>query len=173
MASFHPIRRCVALALLIVFPAAAFSAEPAAQQGAAGTVTAQLNINGKLIERLVLVNKADRVYEFERPASSVSLPPGRYFVREVHLQGGYLGNGRPRTDDDWFTLAPEQPHELNGGAPLTLNVETSRLGRTLTLDYELNDAGGRKYLDRERSALPTFAVYEGDEEIGSGSFEYG
>jgi hypothetical protein len=172
-ASFHPILFYVALAVLAIIPAVGSSAEPATQQPAADAATAELNIKGTLIEKLVLVNKSNRVFEIERPPSTLSLASGQYYVREVHLEGGYFGYGLPATDENWFTLAPEQPYELNIGAPLTLNVKTSRLFRTLTLDYELNDASGRKYSDRERSELPKFTVYRGDREIASGSFEYG
>jgi len=143
------------------------------QQAAEDTATAELRIKGRLIDKLVLVNKANRVFELERPTSSVSLPTGQYYVREVHLEGGYFGYGQSATDEHWISLIPEKPYELDVGAPLTLNVKTSRLFRTLTLDYELNDASGRKYLDRERTDLPKFTVYLGEQEIGSGSFEYG
>lgn len=169
----YSIRFCLSLAVLTIAPAIGSSAEPATQHAAADATTAELRIDGGLIDRLILANENNRTFEFERPASSVSLPPGRYYVREVHLTGGYFGCGRPGVNGHWFDLVLETPYELKIGAPLTLNVKTSRLFRTLKLDYELNDASGHTYLDGERADLPKFTVYKGGKEIGSGSFEYG
>ena len=60
------------LALLFVDWCAAAEAE---QQAAGDAETAELRINGALIEKLVLVGNANRVFELEHPPSSVSLPP--------------------------------------------------------------------------------------------------
>jgi hypothetical protein len=133
----------------------------------------QLNINGGHIEKLALANKTGRVLEFDHPGSSMTLPAGQYRVRRVELKGGFSGFGQPTAEDLWFTLAPDKPYELEVGAPLTLSVDATRQGSRLTLDYTLNDASGRKYIDSQRAELPTFTVYKGDKKVGSGSFEYG
>ena len=52
-------------------------------------------------------------------------------------------------------------------------VTAKRQGRLLTLDCQLRDAGGRKYTSQTRTNPPRFAIYQGDREIASGSFEYG
>jgi hypothetical protein len=60
----------------------------------------------------------------------------------------------------------------NPGVPNpTLTVK--RAGRLLTLDCQLLDANGQKSRNPDRNRPPTFAVYQGDQLVGSGTFEYG
>ena len=172
-ASLYPVFVCPLLVVLTIVPAGLRSAEPATEQPADDGTPCQLNINGGHIEKLTLASKTGRVFEFDHPGSSVTLPAGQYRVRRVELKGGYSGFGQPTAEDYWFTLAPDKPHELEVGAPLTLSVEATRRGSRLTLDYALNDASGRKYIDSQRAELPAFTVYKGEEKVGSGSFEYG
>lgn len=58
-------------------------------------------------------------------------------------------------------------------AKLTPTVEASRQGRTLELDYELLDAGGRDISSRDYGDRPEFVIYKNGRQIGSGTFEYG
>ena len=64
------------------------------------------------------------------------------------------------------------PNPTNPGR-LTPSVSVKRVGRFLKLDYQLLDANGRKYTVDARSSQPQFTIYQGDQKIGSGSFEYG
>lgn len=171
-ALFHPVFVYPLFALVIVTRGLS-SAELAAEQSEEDGAVCQLDINGGHIEKLELLNKTGRVFEFDHPGSSVTLPAGQYRVRRVGLKGGFVGFGQMTADDIWFTLEPDKPHELKVGAPLTLGVEATRRGSCLTLDYALNDASGRKYVDAQSAELPAFAIYSGDKKVGSGSFEYG
>ncbi len=170
---FYPILVCPLLAALAMIPAGLSSAEPEAEQSADDGAPCQLNINGGHIERLELASKTGRVFEFDHPGSNVTLPPGQYRVRSVGLKGAFAGFGQPSEEDFWFTLAPDKPYELKVGAPLMLSVEATRRGSRLTLDYALNDVSGRRYIATQSPDLPAFTVYNGDEKVGSGSFEYG
>ena len=152
------------------------AARPASGQDTASVPTdatlCQLVIQGSAIQRLELLEKTGRVVEIDQPAGVVSLPAGEYRIREVRLRGGYYGRASSARDR-WFKLTPDQPTELDVGAPLQLRVSTGRRGRSVTMDYKLTDAAGCRYYDGEARALPKFTVFQNGQEIGSGSFEYG
>lgn len=137
------------------------------------TFAGQVNIEGKFVEKLALENKQGNLRQISHPGPSWSLPADRYCLREVHLRGGYLCSVYPAAEQDWFTLTPEEPYQLEVGAPLTPKVKVTRSVRVLRLDYQLLDAGGRNYASPDLANAPQFAVYSGDRKIGSGSFEYG
>jgi hypothetical protein len=146
---------------------------PAAPAATAPAGSCRLDLDGRLIEQLTLECEDGRLQEISKPGSSVALPPGRYRVRKVALKGDWSSSGRASAPDDWFTLSAQQPHRLAVGAPLRHTVRVSGGAMHLTLDYELVDAGGRRYLNRKRSAPPRFAVSKDGLELGSGSFKYG
>jgi len=164
---------CPLFVVLAIVPAARSFADPAAEQPAEDESACQLNIAGGFIEKLTLASKTSGDLEFGHPGSSLTLPAGQYGVRALILEGGFFSFGHPAADDYWFTLASNAPYELKAGAPLKLNVQATRRGSVLTLDYTLNDASGRKYVDTKRAELPAFTVYKDGEKVGSGSFEYG
>jgi hypothetical protein len=151
--------------VLVVVVVPAVDKVPAALAG-------QLNIDGKFVETLTLETEQGDLREIENPGPSWSLPQGRYCVREVHLRGGYHCYCYPAAEEGWFTLTSEEPYQLKVGAPLTPKVRVARSFRSLELDYELLDAGGRNYAG-PGPEVPQFAVYSGDRKIGSGSFDYG
>lgn len=58
----------------------------------------------------------------------------------------------------------------------TPTVAAKRAGRLLTLSCELRNADGSQYRPKNQDDYnnpPRFAVYQGDQMIGSGAFEYG
>ncbi len=169
------IARGILAALLFQLSAAtgAFPAESGAQAPRPEDVAGQLEIKGKLIEKLVLESDTGDVRQIDQPGTSVTLPAGRYRLREVHLKGGYRCRRYPPPDEEWLALSPEEPCPLEVGAPLRPQVEVARWGRFLRMDYEVRDAGGRSYIGRDLANPPQFAVFLGDRKIGSGSFEYG
>ena len=169
----HSVYVCPLLVVLAVVPGRQSLADPATEQPAEDGTACQLNIAGGFIEKLTLANKTGVPFEFDHPGPSLTLPAGQYCVRALVLEGGFYGFGNPAADEYWFTLGPNAAYELRAGAPLRLNVQATRRGSVLTLDYTLNDASGRKYVDTERAELPTFTVYRDGEKAGSGSFEYG
>jgi len=76
--------------------------------------------------------------------------------------------------DGKFLVTPDEPGQLQAGAPLKSELTFTRSGKILTLDYKVRDAAGR---DQRSSGAalgpPRFVVYRGEQEIGSGTFEYG
>jgi hypothetical protein len=134
----------------------------------------QLRIEGRAIERLVLADESQETTELARPAESVPLPAGRYFVREVELTNGFRCYAWIGDDDDWIQVPADPAPVVKVGAPLTTKVSVQRAGRLLTLDCELVDAAGRRYTPRDHTtAPPQFKIVKNGQTIGSGSFEYG
>ena len=166
-----PLRFRAALVVLLVVAAPAMA-------GADG-VSCELKIRGHSIVRLTLVEKTRHSgVLFDRPGESVQLPAGEYRVEHVELEDGYVLSLPPGQRQDWFEVTPAGPNELVVGAPLYPTATASRYGGFIQLDYDTVDGAGRSYrktLDRTVTAPPppTFTVYKGGEEIGSGSFEYG
>ena len=72
--------------------------------------------------------------------------------------------------------ARNQPYQRVGDVKLTPRVTVKRVDRFLKLDCQLLDGNGQKYqgnlIDRYAHP-PQFAVYQGDRQIGSGTFAYG
>ena len=72
--------------------------------------------------------------------------------------------------------AQNQPYHRVGDVKLTPHVTVKRVDRYLKLDCQLLDGDGQKYsgnlIDRYAHP-PQFAVYQGDRQIGSGTFAYG
>lgn len=132
-----------------------------------------LRIEGRGIERLEFADEDQKPTVFTKPGASVSLPAGRYFVREVELTGGFECYGW-LDDGGWITLPADSPPVVKAGAPLTPKVQLKRAGRLLQLDYQLVDAAGRGYSpDEDAVPPPTFRILKNGQTIGSGSFEYG
>ncbi len=74
--------------------------------------------------------------------------------------------------------AARTPGEPQMHKQLTPQVQVTRAGRLLNLDYQLVDASGRSRADelrqqQQRNTPPRFTVWQGGREIGSGTFEYG
>jgi hypothetical protein len=160
-------------AWLFFFHAIASAAEPANDQPARDPSACELVIEGKGIEKLVLVNTMGQDKVISRPDPSVFMPPGEYWIREIQLQGGYSFYAYYNSDGNQFTLNRDAPYKLKAGAPLTPSVTVKRHGRLLTMDYQLLDSTGRKYLNQGRTNPPQYAIYQGDQKIASGQFEYG
>ena len=69
--------------------------------------------------------------------------------------------------------ALEGPQSIADETLVTSSVKVTRQGRFLKLDYLRSDPSGQAVtLDRTEDP-PRFVVYQGNEEIGSGQFEYG
>jgi hypothetical protein len=163
-------------AWLLLLPAIASAAETAKKQPALDPAAWNCElILGKHIKTLSLVDEHGQCPAYRSRGASLLLPPGKYTIQQIDLQGGYscsLQNfGHPEKP---LILAPGKPYRFDIRGPLMPHVTAERAGRLLTMNYQLLDADGRKYLNREHSAKPPqFAVYQGDRLIGSGTFEYG
>lgn len=136
--------------------------------------TCELNIQGSHIEQLTLVDESGSERVIRRPGDTVSLPPGRYRLEHVELEGGWafraFGMGTS------FSLAPDRPYLLTLGSPLEPRLSVERQGRRFLLNHEVVDAAGRRYKFAGMSTLPEpprFAVFQRDHQLDSGAFEYG
>jgi hypothetical protein len=133
-----------------------------------------LRIEGRAIQQLTLANENEEVTALSQPGERVSLPAGKYYVREVELTGGFRCYAFGAGADDWVQVAADQTPVLKVGPPLTPQVHVQRAGRLLKLDYQLLDAADRNYVQRNsESDPPRFTVFKDGQPLGSGSFEYG
>jgi hypothetical protein len=133
-----------------------------------------VEIEGRAIETLTLTSATGVDVTLTKPRDGVDVPVGRYRVTQVVLAEGYhCDQGYTVNGSDWFTVTADSPTKLAVGAPLISTVTASRQGSVLKLDYTLVDAAGRKYSPGTTSAPPTFNVFKGDRQVGSGTFEYG
>ncbi len=138
----------------------------------------ELRITGQFISRLVLPGGTYLVV-LDHPAASVQIPVGSYYNKpEIALEqkGAAAYCEQPRSQEgDRFSVDGKAPAVLNAGGPLTNSVTASRQGRDLVLDYTLVGVGGDAYTlaTDDRTKPPSFAVYKGDKQLGSGDFEYG
>jgi hypothetical protein len=166
---------CILTACGLLLPAIALCAGPAKKPPARDTDWPPCElILGKHVEKLALTDTHGQSVAYRLRGSSMFLPPGQYVVEEIDLQGGFSANPYPRIPADQVTLAPGKPFRFDIRGPLTSSVTAQRSGRLLKLNYQLLDGDGRKYRGKgDRAHPPQFAVYQGDQQIGSGSFEYG
>ena len=159
----------------LLLPAVVLAAGPAKEPLAPAYRAFGELILGKHIESLSLIDQHGQSVLYQRRGSSMFVPPGRYVIEEIDLQGGFSANTSPKLPADRVTLVSGKPVRFDIRGPLTSSVTTQRAGRLLKLNYQLLDADGRKYErnDGDRGHPPQFAVYQGDRQIASGSFEYG
>ena len=137
------------------------------------SITGRLKIDSQYVEHLVLVDDRGRRKEFENPAETLDLPPGKYRLQEVKLTGGYQSYAWNNQDLEWVTVSSEEPADLKFGPPLSQFLVVTRQRSILKFDYKLIGRAGEYYSLSERKNAPEFAVYKGDKKITSGKFEYG
>lgn len=140
----------------------------------------ELRIEGKFINKLVLSKiEGDGPPEIvlDSPGASVSLSEGKYYWKEIALDGGESVG--LFSSNNWFpepgariSISRDKPATLKVGGPLKSVITAQRSGNVLRLSYQLLGAGGEEYIADNR-ARPTYAVYRKGEQIASGSFEYG
>jgi len=134
----------------------------------------ELKLEGKSVERLILLREGDNEKEeFRRPEQIIKLPTGKYSLQEVHLEGGYICYALRDPKRHLISVTFDEPATLKIGAPLKQTVKVNRQGHHLVMNYELLGAGGEKYTNGNSNEPPTFTVYRGDKEIASGKFEFG
>ena len=132
----------------------------------------ELHLEGEHIERLVLRQKDGPTQGFDHPGATIKLPAGEYRLQDVRLKNGYTCLNSVSTYN-WVTVTEDEPAVLKVGAPLKQILEVKRRGKALVLDYKLLGIGGEAYTKNDRNKQPRLIVYNGDEEIHSGRFEYG
>jgi len=136
-------------------------------------IQGELKLVGEHVEHLVLQDKDGRTERIDKPGETIKLPVGQYQLQESHLDGGYVYFQRAGLQDEWIMIAENKPAVLEVGAPLKQTLKVKRRGKALVLDYKLIGIGGEAYTKNERNKPPRLIIYNGDEEINSGRFEYG
>jgi hypothetical protein len=135
--------------------------------------TGELHIGGSSVTKLTLADEENRRNHFRTSGAVITLPPGKYRLFDVALEGGYTCWSHFVPKEQWITIAPGRVTTLKVGAPLRQIVRVERRGRSMVLNYELRGRGGERYAPDNSSERPTFTVYKGKREVASGNFEYG
>ncbi len=164
---------CAAICSLLLLPAGGFALAGADPQPGQPEATCELRIEGQSIERVTLSNEWGEIFEIERPGQSMLLPPGSYQVLDVRVESDGEASRYARADVDQFELTPGHPYTLRLGAPFKPIVEVARRGRTLELSYKVVDDNGRNHGLRRTDDPPSFTVFNGVSQVGSGQLEYG
>jgi hypothetical protein len=149
----------------------------------------ELILKGGRIEKLVLIDKDEKLIELVRPGDRVLLPAGQYAIRQIDVEGGWssqwsngplLGQHWSTPDDRLLVLSPGRPCRPNMGMPLVPEISARRVGRLINVKcygWQMCDGDGRSYRKVDRNARPPrFAVYQGDRDVtasGVGSLEFG
>jgi hypothetical protein len=164
----------------LLLPTIVLAAEPAKKPPPPAALSCEV-ILGQHIKDLGLIDPQGRPVPYSPRGSSMFVQPGQYVIETIDLQGGYSASpssGYFGRSPDRLTLIPGKPCRFDIRFPLTPSVTVTRVGRLLKLDYQLLDGDGRKYrrsdpTNDDRAHPPQFAIYQGDGQIGSGTFEYG
>jgi hypothetical protein len=136
----------------------------------------ELKIAGRFVQRVTLEGGPFMVV-VDHPEGVVKVPAGSYGQAKVCLRKGeaeaYLEE-RGRSSSGRITVSENKPAVLTAGGPLTNSVSVSRRGKYLSLDYRLVGAGGPyQVANQDRSHPPEFTIYQGDQKVASGKFEFG
>lgn len=135
-----------------------------------------LRLEGEHIERLVLQCKDGFTQKFDHPSQTIRLPIGEYRLQDACLKGGYNYISRSTSTHkyNWVAVTKDKPTTLKVGSPLKQMVQIERQDSVLILSYKLTGVGGETYTGvSNRSKRPTFKIFKGSKEIGSGQFEFG
>ncbi len=145
---------------------------PVADQSPPTAGNCQFVIDGEDVEKLTLATPPGPMGYVVVTAPAASLPAGKYHVDEVVLKGGYTYSYDGGTGPT-VTLVPGVPFHYRPALPLMPGVEATRRGRLLDLNYRLTDVEGRVCRSGRQREPPKFAIFQGDQQIAAGSFEYG
>jgi hypothetical protein len=137
-----------------------------------------LEMNGSHIRRLILRGGEDKdlsLVLLDSPGNKVLIPARVYNRQRIFLDGGKIFRVLYAHSRNEISVIQDKITPLKLGVPLTHTVKMSRHGTELMLDYQLVGVGGERYVNfgRDFRNSPTFAIYRGENKIGSGSFEYG
>ncbi len=137
-----------------------------------------LEMKGSHIRRLVLRGVKDSrssLVLLDSPGNEVLIPARVYNRQRIFLDEGEIFRVLFAYSRNEISVIQDKVTPLKLGVPLTHTVEMSRRGTELMLDYQLVGMGGERYINYGRNPRnrPTFAIYLGENKIGSGSFEYG
>jgi len=141
--------------------------------------TGKLRIESKWVNQLVLGD--DEILILPEPVDGVVIAPsGDFTVKQCNLKYDKKKPAISPTRLNEIKAAVSEAGEsiLRIGGPLNHQVKIRRVGRVLKFDYELVGAGGEQYdaqqiTNYDNNKKPSVAIYKGDMQVGSGSFEYG
>lgn len=162
-------RTIASITVLLLLSAYSVFAEQDTQETEPNFVTGELNIQGKYIRQLVLIDDQGKQQKIDNPQKSITLPAGIYRLGQVLLESGF-------SHYDWkskITIDPNDTAVLKVGAPLKQKIKAYHQGRILVMDYELLGIGKEKYTGGSGSKPPRFEIYKDQQQIASGAFEYG
>jgi hypothetical protein len=162
----------LAMATALVFALGSWQARPArAEESPRG----DLKIEGTHISRILLDGGEGEAHteELTDPCGTVKVPVGTYRVQRVELRGGYMSLSGGTGELKRIAITEDIPEVLKLGGPLRQEVQATRQGRLLILNYKLLGIGGEAYRSTSSGRPPRFTVYKGDRAIGSGQLEYG
>ena len=137
----------------------------------------EVKITGVNVQRVTLEGGPYMVV-IDRPEATVRVPVGSYKSSKVCLRKGsaeaHLDQRTQFSAAGRITVNDTKPAVLTAGGPLTNSVSVIRQGRKLSLNYQLVGEGGAYQLvNQDRSHPPEFTVYQGDQKVASGKFEFG
>ena len=135
----------------------------------------ELRIEGEGLKELILKDEAGRHKTIDQFDSPVTLAKGEYSIESITLQGGHASSYSHIPGGLRVVVDVNAPATLKIGAPLRQVVKVTRQGPVIVLNYELIGQGGEQYrVNRTQNCPgPSFTVYRGDREVGSGTFEFG
>jgi hypothetical protein len=136
----------------------------------------KVKIEGKFVKCLVVHNDTTLVV-LDSPVGESAVPLGKFNYEHLVIEGDNSEKFKVTNfqGNNGFSVNSDEPTMLKAGGSLINSVSVQRNGSVLTLGYKLVDASGNEYgaLDGRRDNPPTFVVYKGDKQVGSGTFEYG
>jgi hypothetical protein len=156
--------------------------------------TGTLAIKGQWVRRLVLAGAfralpntpgGDRTNRMlvipQLTEDPVTVPAGTFNIEKCGIQRSDDSRAFGPIPYGWeksVTITEGQTAELAIGGPLKQTVDVRRTGSMLTFSYALKGAGGEPYDIRplynyDYSKKPSVAIYKGDMQLATGTFEYG
>jgi hypothetical protein len=143
-----------------------------AQKPASAQKLARLEIEGKDVRQVVLMS--ERSVTLDEPTSATTFPAGYYPSMTITV--GEKGSKNRYASYPYKPLNAQagQVVRIKAGAPLKSEVQVQRAGDRLVLRYLLTGQGGESYPPTSYNASkPAFKVFQGNELVATGNFEYG
>jgi hypothetical protein len=136
----------------------------------------ELNLTGKYIRRLVLLESQDLYHVIlENPQERINIPTGKYSHEKLSLWRDNPSSRVSYNLDNKIDVSSGTPAIFKAGGPLKNVVKTTRSGNRLTPSYELHDADDNKveFEDINNDNPPDVVFYQNGQKIHSGRFAYG
>jgi hypothetical protein len=139
----------------------------------------QLAVRGQFIRRLMLHDGPWTVV-LDEPTGTMPVPVGTYAAYRIQLQQGDVAAyptvwPADRGIQENVVIESGGLTQLTAGGPLTNMVEVQRRSQHVVFNHRLVGADGHSYrlTNLDHSQPPRFTVYQGDQAVASGNFEFG